>query len=372
MRIELGKPDITQREIDAVVKVMNSEVLSIGPYILEFEKKIAEYVGVQYAVAVNSGSSALNLIMKSLGVGKDDEIITTPFSFVASTNCFLMEGATPVFVDIDPKTRNMDLDKIEAKINKKTKAILAVDLFGHPLNMKRLRMLANKYKLYLIEDSCEAIGSAYEDHRAGSLADAAVFSFYPNKQITTAEGGVIVTNNKKLAQLCESLRSQGRAITGFWLHHERLGYNYRMSELHAALGCVQMDRLDEIIKKRQKVAEMYNTALAGVKEVTIPYVDDAVSNMSWFVYVITVDKVIDRNKVMDYLKENGIGCRPYFTPIHVQPYMVEMFGYREEDYPIAADLGRRCIALPFFNDLKEEQVKYVVQKLQEALCIYKI
>lgn len=370
MKVQLAKPDITEREIDAVVEVLKSGVLSIGPKIEEFERKVAEFAGVKYAVAVNSGTSALNLIIKSFGIGEGDEVITTPFSFVASVNCFLMEGAKPVFVDIDPKTLDMNIDNVESMITEKTKAILAVDVFGQPINMLRLRQIADKHNLILIEDSCEAIGAVYDNIKAGSLADAAVFAFYPNKQITTGEGGIIITNNEQVAQMCSSLRSQGRAITGFWLHHERLGYNYRMSELQAALGCVQMDRITEIIEKRQVVAEKYNEILGKIKGVTIPYIDEKVTTMSWFVYVIQLDSNIDRDKVMDYLKENGVGCRPYFTPIHIQPYIVDMLGCKEEDYPITADIGRRSIALPFYNDLAIEDITYVANTLEKAIELF--
>lgn len=367
MKVQLAKPDITQREIDAVVEVMKSGILSIGPKIKEFEKKVADYARVKYAVAVNSGTSALHLIVKALGICEGDEVITSSFSFVASTNCFMMEGAKPVFVDIDPKTLNMNIELIEDKITAKTRAILAVDVFGQPINMRKLREIADKHNLFLIEDSCEAIGSAYDGDVAGSLADAAVFAFYPNKQLTTGEGGIIVTNNKNIALMAESLRSQGRAITGFWLHHERLGYNYRMNELQAAIGSVQVDRLDEIVKKRQAVAEMYNEELRDIEGVTIPYIDPKVTTMSWFVYVIQVAEEIDRDRLMLHLKENGVGCRPYFTPIHVQPYMVEEFGYEEEEYPVTADLGRRSIALPFHNDISLEEVMYVAKAVQEAV-----
>lgn len=367
MNIQLAKPDITQREIDAVVEVMKTGMLSIGPKIKEFEKKIAAVAGVKYAVAVNSGTSGLHLIVKALGIGEGDEVITTSFSFVASVNCFMMEGAKPVFVDIDPKTLNMNIDGIEEKITERTKAIVAVDVFGQPMNMRKLREIADKHNLYLIEDSCEAIGSVYDGDKAGSLADAAVFAFYPNKQLTTGEGGIIVTNNEEIALMSESLRSQGRAITGFWLHHERLGYNYRMCELQAALGCVQVDRLDEIIGKRQVVAEMYNKELHNIDGVTIPYIDPKVTTMSWFVYVIQVAEDIDRDRMMLHLKESGVGCRPYFTPIHEQPYMVEKFGYEQEAYPISADIGRRSIALPFHNKLTLEEVKYVGKVIKSSI-----
>ena len=369
MNVQLAKPDITQREIDAVMEVMKSGILSIGPKIKEFEKRIAESTGVKYAVAVNSGTSALHIIVKALGIGEGDEVITTSFSFVASTNCFMMEGAKPVFVDIDPRTLNMNIDGIEEKITKKTKAILAVDVFGQPMDMKKLREIADKYNLYLIEDSCEAIGSVYDGDKAGSLADAAVFAFYPNKQITTGEGGIIVTNNEEIALMSKSLRSQGREITGFWLHHERLGYNYRMSELQAAVGCIQVDRLEEIVEKRQVVADMYNKELSAIQGITIPYIDTKVTIMSWFVYVIQVEEKIDRDRMMLHLKDNGVECKPYFTPIHVQPYMVEEFGYEEEDYPVSADIGRRSIALPFHNDITMDEVKYVAKVIKEGVVL---
>lgn len=367
MKVNLASPDITQKEIDAVVEVMKTGMLSIGPKIEEFEEKFKELLGVKHAIGVNSGTSGLHLLVRAMDIGEGDEVITTPFSFVSSTNCILFEKAKPVFVDIDSKTFNIDIDQIEEKITDKTKAILPVDVFGQPLNMIELRELADKHGLKIIQDSCEALGSEYKGIKAGVLADGAVFAFYPNKQITTGEGGMIVTNDDHIADMCRSMRSQGRAVTGFWLHHERLGYNYRMSELHAALGVVQMERLDEMLDKREKVAQMYNEKLKDVKGINIPYIHPDVTKMSWFVYVVQVDKDIDREEVMEYLKENGVGCRPYFTPIHIQPYIKEMLGVEGEDYAISYDIGSRGIALPFYNDLKEEEIDYVVEKIEEAI-----
>lgn len=371
MNIQLAKSDITQVEIDAVVNVMKSGWLSIGPKVEEFEKKIADYVGVKYAIAVNSGTSGLHLLIKSFDIKDGDEVITTPFSFVASTNCILFERAKPVFVDINPETLEMDIDQIESKITEKTKAILAVDVFGHPMDMKRLRDIADRHGLILIEDSCEALGSEYDGIKSGSIADAAVFAFYPNKQITTGEGGMIVTDNDEIAELCRSYRSQGRAITGFWLHHERMGYNYRMSEINAVIGSVQMDRLDEIIEKRINVADMYNARLSRIYGVKTPYVSPKTTMMSWFVYVIRLGEGIDRDGVMEYLKQNGVACRPYFTPIHIQPYIKEMFGYEENDYPNTARAGRSCIALPFYNELGFKEIEYVAEVLEAAIKINK-
>ena len=367
MKIDLAKPDITQTEIDAVVEVMKSGWLSIGPKVEEFENKIADYIGVKHAIAVNSGTSGLHLLIKAYDIKEGDEVITTPFSFVASTNCILFERAKPVFVDINPETLEMDIEQIKDKITERTKAILAVDVFGHPMDIKRLREIADRHKLILIEDSCEALGSEYNDVKSGSMADAAVFAFYPNKQITTGEGGMIVTNDGYIAELCRSYRSQGRAVTGFWLHHERMGYNYRMSEVNAAIGSVQMDRLSEIIEKRNAVANRYNDKLFRIDGVKIPYVSPRTTVMSWFVYVIRLDGNIDRDGVMEYLKRNGVACRPYFTPIHIQPYIKEMFGYQEEDFPNTAKAGRSCIALPFYNDLSDEEIEYAAKVLEKAI-----
>lgn len=370
MNVPLSGPDITQKEIDAVTEVLRSGILSIGPKLEEFEQKIADYAGVKHAVGVNSGTSGLHLLVRSMGISDGDEVITTPFSFISSSNCILFERANPVFVDIEPHTLNMNIDLIEDKITDKTKAILAVDVFGQPVDIMRIKDIADRHGLKLIEDSCEALGSEYKGIKAGSKADAAVFAFYPNKQITTAEGGMIVTNDDYTAALCRSMRSQGRPITGLWLEHERLGYNYRLSELHAALGCVQMERVEEIIAKRAKVAQRYNVLLKDVDGLTVPYISPDVNKMSWFIYVIRLDKHIDRNAVMQYLLDNGIGCRPYFTPIHLQLYFRDMYGYKEGDFPITEAVAESTIALPFFNNLTDEQMDYTVAKLKEAIGLF--
>lgn len=366
MQIPLAKPDITEREINYVTEVMNSGILSIGPKIEQFEKMIATMSNTKYAIAVNSGTSGLHLIIRAMGITKGDEVITTPFSFIASSNCIIFEDATPVFVDIDPYTLNMDIEQIESKITPKTKAIIAVDAFGQPINMLKLRHIADKYKLYLIEDSAEAIGSEYKGHIAGSLADASIYAFYPNKQITTAEGGVIITNNSKISKLCNSMRSQGRAVTGLWLYHERLGYNYRMSELHAAIGIAQLERFSEIMKKRQAVANYYNQKLSGIKSIKLPYISPDVTFMSWFVYVIRFDKLV-RNNIMDYMMSKGIGCKPYFTPIHTQPYYAETFGFKKGDFPITDSIGDECIAIPFYTSMTTQEVDYVVDIIKKYI-----
>lgn len=363
IKIPLAKPYITDKEINYVTEVMKSGILSIGPIIKQFEKMLANLATTKYAIAVNSGTSALHLIVRSLKIEQGDEVITTPFSFIASSNCILFEKATPVFVDIDANTMNMDINKVEEKITNKTKAIIAVDAFGQPINMIKLRNLADKYKLYLIEDAAEAIGSSYLNYMSGSLADAAIYAFYPNKQITTAEGGAIITNNSEIAELCYSMRSQGRAVTGLWLNHERLGYNYRMSELHAAIGIAQLERFDEIVKKRQQIANYYNENLRDVDWIKLPYISKDVTCINWFVYVIRVDKSI-RNNFMDYLIANGVSCKPYFTPIYTQPYYIKEFGFKKGDFPITDAAGDECVAIPFYTTMTKEEANYVITTIK--------
>ena len=374
MRVPLSSPDIVENDIEAVVGVMKTRFLSIGPKVVEFEKRMSEYAGVKYAVAVNSGTSALHLIIRGIGIKEGDKVLTTPFSFISSSNCILFEKATPLFVDIEDKTLNMDAEKTDELLEslseeelKKVKAMVVVDAFGQPANWDRFKEIGKKYNLKLIEDSAEALGSEYTGKMAGSLGEVGVFAFYPNKQITTGEGGILVTDDEELARLARSMRNQGRGESGEWLDHERLGYNFRMDELSAALGCSQMERIEEILDKRAKVAEMYGEKLAEVEEVQVPYIAPYVSRMSWFVYVVRLERGIDRNKVIKYLNEEGVQCKPYFTPIHLQPFYRKMFGYTEGDFPITEKVTGRTIALPFFNNLKEEQIDYVVEKLKEGI-----
>jgi len=348
--------------------------LSIGPKVVEFEKKIGSYSGTRYGVAVNSGTSALRFIIIGLGIGEGDVVITTPFSFIASSNCILFERARPLFVDIEEETLNLNADKVEEKLESmgreelgRVKALLLVDVFGQPTDWDRFKEIGKKYNLRLIEDSAEALGSAYKGKRAGSLGEVGVFAFYPNKQISTGEVGVLVTDNEELARLASSMRNQGRGESGEWLDHERLGYNFRMDELSAALGCSQVERIEEILEKRAKVAGMYGEKLAEVEEIQVLLVAPYVSKMSWFVYVIRLERGIDRDRVIRFLREGGIECKPYFTPIHLQPFYRKMFGYKEGDFPITEDVAGRTIALPFFNNLKEEQIDYVVKKLKEGI-----
>lgn len=368
--IPLSSPDITHKEAELISEVLNTPFLSIGPKVKEFEKKIANYIGTKYAVAVNSGTSGLHLCIRSLDIKDGDEVITTPFSFIASANCILFERAKPVFVDIDENTLCIDTDKIEEKITKKTKAILPVHVFGYPCEMDKITGIAKKYNLAVIEDACEAIGSEYNNRKVGGCGDVGVFAFYPNKQITTAEGGMIVTNNEKIANLCRSMRNQGRDEEEKWLCHKMLGYNYRMSELNAALGVVQMERIEEILSKRQRAADLYNKRLSKIKKIKIPHTAFNVK-ISWFVYVIRLDDKLfshkERDNIILELKNRGIACSNYFPPIHLQPFYKEQFSFKEGDFPITENISALTIALPFYNNLTEEQINYICDSLEEII-----
>lgn len=370
VRVPLSSPDITDEEIATVVQVLSTPNLSLGPRLPEFERGVAEYARRRHAVAVNSGTSGLHLIVRALGLGPGDEVITTPFSFIASSNCLLYEGARPVFVDIEPDTYNIDPARVEAAITPRTRAILAVDVFGQPARYDALETIARRHGLRLISDCCESIGSEYQGRRAGSFGVAGVFAFYPNKQLTTAEGGIIVTDDNEVARLCRSMRNQGRGEGSGWLVHERLGYNYRLSELHCALGLTQLRRIDEIIERREKVALQYERLLARVDDVHRPCVDGAVTRMSWFVYVVRLADRYEpgaRDQILADLRRDGIGVNNYFPPIHLQPLYRERFGFREGVFPITERVGARTLALPFHNRLSEEQAETVVRRLTSAL-----
>jgi len=373
MDIPLAKPQLTEKDRQAVLDVLNTPKLSLGPKLEEFEGLIADYTGVNHAVAVNSGTSALHLIIRSLGIGEGDEVITTPFSFISSSNCILFEGAVPVFVDIDPDTLNIGVEKIEEAITENTKALLAVDVFGQPAEWGKLEEIASEYNLYLIEDSAEALGAEFQGKKAGSFGDAGVFAFYPNKQITTGEGGVIVTNNDDVATLSRSMRNQGRGEGDKWLQHERLGYNYRISDINCALGISQMERIDEIVSRRAEIAESYNQKLQNVSEIQTPLVSPS-GKTSWFVYVIRLDDQFTRetrDTILEELSQRGIGCSNYFTPIHLQPFYRKRFGYKPGDFPITEGVSSRTIALPFFNEITEEEMDYVVGHFKEVIREFK-
>jgi perosamine synthetase len=368
--IPLSNPDITQKEVDLINQVLSTPYLSIGPKIKEFEENIAKYIGTRYAVAVNSGTSALHLCIRSLEIKDGDEVITSPFSFISSANCMLFERARPVFVDIDKNTLCLDADRIEERINSRTKAILPVHIFGYPCRMDKIMEIAEQHHLAVIEDACEAIGAEYKGKKVGTFGNCGVFAFYPNKQITTAEGGMIATDDERIAQLCRSMRNQGRDEGDEWLSYTRLGYNYRMNELSASLGVAQLGRIDEILIKRQNVAESYNKRLRKIPGIIIPYSSPDVK-ISWFVYVVRLDEQkfsrADRDRTIHKLRERGIDCRDYFSPIHLQPFYVDMFGYRTGDFPVTEEVSGLTIALPFHNNLQETEIEYICNTLENLI-----
>jgi len=369
MKVHLSRPDITDREIEAVCEVLRSPNLSLGPKLREFEQGFERYLGRKHAIAVNSGTSGLFLCTQALGWGPGDEIITTPFTFIATINIILMCGATPVFADIDPETLNIDPDKIEAKITPRTKGIVPVEVFGSPAGFDRICEIAQKHGLTVLEDSCEALGSELNGRKAGNFGRMSTFAFYPNKQMTTGEGGIIITDDDALADSCRSLRNQGRAPGAAWLAHDRVGYNYRLSDINCALGIAQLARIEEFVEKRARVADRYTKLLAGEDRVITPKTP-AGCKMSWFVYVIRLaDRYTQqqRDTLIQKLHARGIQVSNYFPPMYLQPFLVDRFGYKKGDYPVTDAVAKSTMALPFHNNLSEADAKLVCDELKSAL-----
>lgn len=363
-------PDLSEEDIEAVVAVLQTTQLSLGPKLREFEQKFARYVGTKEAVAVSNGTCALHLAMCALDIHDGDEVITTPFSFIASANCILFERAKPVFVDILPSTFCIDPTKIEAAITPHTKAILAVDVFGYLADWQALRGIADKHHLLLIEDSCEALGSERAGRRAGSFADCAVFGFYPNKQMTTGEGGMFVTDRPELSRIVRSLRNQGRDEEDKFLVHHRLGFNYRISDLNCALGISQLKKLPAMIERRAQVARWYAAGLAGLSKDLLVPADQPEVDISWFVYVVRLaDRFSsrDRDHLRRHLGDRNIGCNVYFPCIHLQPFYRERFGFTEGDFPVTEHVAERTIALPFSSRMSEKDVAKVCETLKDGL-----
>jgi len=387
--VPMSAPDLTDEEREAVAQVLRTMHLSLGPQQEAFEAAVADTLGARHAIAVSSGTAGLHLCIRVAGIGDGDLVITTPFSFVASANVLLYERAIPVFVDVDPVAGNLDPDlAAEAVVDLARggraasrwlprrgaekagtlKAILPVDVFGQPADYERLGRTARDRSLALIEDSCEALGSTYEGQAAGLLGDAGVFGFYPNKQITTGEGGMVVTQRDDWAEMIRALRNQGRAPGDTWLEHTYLGYNYRLDEMSAALGRAQVSRLDDLLRRRQQVADWYQEGLAGLVEVETPEMLPTTTRLGWFVYVIRLQSGIARNEVSRKLAVRGIPSRPYFAPVHLQRYFVERFGYQPGDYPVVEDLGNRSLALPFSGVMNESEVGMVCDALRQVLA----
>lgn len=365
--IQLSSPDIGPKEIDEVITVLKSPTLSMGNCLLEFERKFAEYTRSLEGIGMNSGTSGLHASVIASGIKRGDKVITPSFSFISSANCLLYEGAKPVFVDIDQDTMNMDPDLVESLIDSKTKAILPVHAFGMPCEMDKIMEIAESYNLIVIEDACEAIGATWDGHSVGTFGKFGVFAFYPNKQMTTGEGGMVVTNNRKCAEILRSLRNQGRDNNGTWLKHIRLGYNYRMDEMSAALGKVQITRIGELLQRRENVARMYRSRLSRIKDIILPMEKPRNGKRSWFVYVIRFAKKYDRKHILLELEKNGIPTRPYFVPIHLQPFYKKKFGFSNGDLPVTESVAKTTLALPFHNNITKEQINYIGDILENVI-----
>lgn len=365
MHYQIAQPYIDEKDKKGVLNVLSSGWLSLGSKYLEFEKNICRYVRSPYACAVANGTCGLHMAVRALNIRDGDEVITSPFSFISSSNCLLYERATPVFVDIDPVTCNMDPSHVEKKITKKTKAILVVHIFGQPADMTPIMKIARKYSLRVIEDACESLGSQYKGKMAGTFGDIGVYAFYPNKQMTTGEGGMLVTKSARLALLLASLRNQGRGNNGDWLIHERIGYNYRMDEMSASLGVTQLAKLDWMIKKKREIASWYSQLLRTVPGVAVPEIGRDRTH-SWFVYVIRIANG-KRDAIMTALKREGIQTKPYLPVIHLQPFMQKQFGFRKGDFPIAEKIASESLALPFYIGLKNSDIAYIIAKLRKYI-----
>jgi len=367
--IPLSRPYLDEREEELVLEVLRSGRLSLGPTIDAFEEALAARVGAPYAAAVSSGTAGLHLLCRLAGFGPGDEVITSPFSFVSSANCFLFDGATPVFADVDPRTFNLDPAAVEAAITERTRGIVAVDIFGYPCELDELRAIADRHGLVLIDDACEALGAEYRGAALGSHGPSAVFAFYPNKQMATGEGGVVTTHSEEEWRQLRSLRNQGRAYEGGgWFHHVQLGFNYRWTDIQAAIGLVQLEKLDDILRRRSDVAARYSEALSSVEGVETPLADDADHRRSWFVYVVKLAPELDRDRVMAALREQGVATAEYVPCIHLQPYMRERYGFGKGLCPTAEETSRRTLALPFSTGLDREDQERVVEALRTALA----
>jgi dTDP-4-amino-4,6-dideoxygalactose transaminase len=366
-RVPLSRPFIDERDEELVTEVLRSGRLSLGPAIARFEELFAERVGVPYGAAVSSGTAGLHMLCHIAGVEEGDEVITSPIAFVATANCFIFEGGRPVFADVDAETLNLDPAAVEAAISERTKGIVAVDMFGYPCELDELRAIAERHGLWLIDDSCEALGAEYKGGPVGSHGVSGAFGFYPNKQLTTGEGGMVTTHSEEERDLIVSLRNQGRSYDSRWFHHVRLGFNYRITDLQAALGIGQLEKLDRMLAMRSDAAARYTELLAGVDGVEAPLADDSEHVRSWFVYVVKVAPEVDRDAVIDRLAELGVEAGLYVPAVHLQPYLRERYGFGEGMCPVAEDACSRTLALPFYPHLEPTDQDLVVEALQDSL-----
>ena len=366
--IPLARPVIGAREAELVLDTLRSGRLSLGPRLEAFEEAFARRLGAAHAVAVSSGTAGLHLSVRAAGIGPGDEVLTSPFSFVASSNCLLYEGARPRFCDIDRRTLNLDPEAARAAAGPRTRGILPVHVFGYPADMPAFERLASDRGLWLVEDACEALGARHADGRpVGARGNLSVFGFYANKQLTTGEGGMVIARSEDERAHLASARNQGRAPDMGWLDHDRLGYNYRLPELACALGLAQLERLDQMLRARARVAALYADALAGVEGLGLPCPDEGGDRRGWFVYVVQLPAGADRDRVVEGMRTRAIDSKPYLPAIHLMSFYRERFGYREGEFPVAEEVARRSLALPFFPELSEGQVERVAGALLEVL-----
>jgi perosamine synthetase len=366
--IPLAQAVLGSEEEERVLEVLRSGRLSLGPLLGEFEEAFAARAGAAHASAVSSGTTGLHLALRAVGVKDGDEVVTTPFSFVATANVAVYERARPVFADIDPVTLNIDPDAAAAAVSSATTALLPVHVFGYPADVPALERLG----LPIVEDACEALGAVGADGvPVGARGHLAVFGFYPNKQLTTGEGGMITVADAATKQRIDSERNQGRAPDMTRLDHDRLGFNYRLSDIACALGLAQLERLDELLAGRAHVAERYREALAGIEELQLPCPDADGNRRGWFVFVVQLPRGVDRDDCVHALGELGIPSKPYFPPIHLMSYYREQFGHSEGEFPVCEDVAARSIALPFFPRMRDEQVERVGDALRRVLAAFR-
>jgi perosamine synthetase len=362
--IPLARPVLGPEEEAAVIEVLRSGDLSLGPRVPAFEQEFAEWVGAPHACAVSSGTAGLHLALRAVGVSEGDEVVTSPFSFVASANVMLFEGARPVFADIDPRTLNLDPAAAEAAVTERTAALLPVHIFGYPADLPAFERLG----LPIVEDACEALGAVHADGaRVGARGHPAAFGFYANKQLTTGEGGMVTLGDAAVKQRIDSERNQGRAPDMGWLDHDRLGFNYRLTDIACAIGLVQLRRLDGMLADRARVASWYREALAGIEGLELPCPDAGGDRRGWFVFVVQVPRGRERDEVIRALRAAGVQCKPYLPAIHLMSFYRERFGHREGEFPVCEDVAARSLALPFFPAMTEGQVARVAAALRDAV-----
>jgi perosamine synthetase len=365
--IPLAKPSLSQREEALVVETLRSGRLALGPRLPEFETALSARLAGRPVSAVSSGTAGLHVAIRAAGIEAGDEVVTTPFSFVASANCLLYENARPIFCDIDPRTLNIDPRAVAAAVTERTTGLLPVHIFGYPADMPALEGVAAARGLWLVEDACEALGAMHADGAlVGARGNLAVFGFYPNKQLTTGEGGAVVSPDAAVKERIDSERNQGRAPDMGWLDHDRLGFNYRLDDLSCALGIAQLERLDEMLASRARVAALYSEALADVEGVELPCPDAGGDRRSWFVYVVQLPPGVDRDAAVVAMRERGVDTKPYLPAIHLMSLYRERFGHREGEFPVCEQVARRSLALPFFPELSEGEVERVVTALREV------